>query len=43
MSDLDKITQFTFDKELESPVRGIIRIVSEATVENGYDLFNQLI
>ena len=28
MADIDKTMQFNFDKELENPVRGIIRIVS---------------
>ena len=43
MSDFDKTMQFNFDKELENPVRGIIRIVSEAMREKGYDPVNQLI
>ncbi len=43
MSDFDKTMQFSFDKELENPVRGIIRIVSEAMREKGYDPVNQLI
>ncbi len=43
MTDFDKTTQFIFDKELENPVRGIIRIVSEAMIEKGYDPVNQLI
>lgn len=43
MSDLDKTMQFDFDKELENPVRGIIRIVSDAMREKGYDPVNQLI
>lgn len=43
MADLDKTMQFSFDKELENPVRGIIRIVCDAMREKGYDPVNQLI
>ncbi len=43
MADFDETMKFNFDKELENPVRGIIRIVCEAMREKGYDPVNQLI
>ena len=34
---------FDFGKDLENPVRGIIRVVCDAMEEKGYDPVNQLI
>lgn len=42
MHDLDHTVQFTFEKEGENPVRGILRVVCEAMREKGYDPANQL-
>ena len=43
MSDFDSTMHFDFGKDLENPVRGIIRLVCDAMEEKGYDPVNQLI
>ena len=43
MSDFSNTMQFNFGKDLENPVRAIIRLVCEAMKEKGYDPVNQLI
>jgi len=41
--DLDNTMQFTFEKDLDNPVKGILRVVCAAMREKGYDPANQLI
>lgn len=41
--DLDNTMQFTFEKDLDNPVKGILRLVCAAMREKGYDPANQLI
>ena len=41
--DLDNTMQFSFGKDLDNPVRGILRVVCAAMKEKGYDPANQLI
>lgn len=43
MPDLDNTMQFTFEKDLDNPVKGILRVVCAAMREKGYDPANQLI
>lgn len=43
MADFDNTMQFDFGKDLENPVRAIIRLVCDAMNEKGYDPVNQLI
>ena len=43
MPDINNTMQFNFGKDLENPVRAIIRLVCEAMHEKGYDPVNQLI
>ena len=42
MPDLDNTMQFSFEKDLDNPVRGILRVVCAAMKEKGYDPANQL-
>ncbi|MBR3842810.1 MAG: IreB family regulatory phosphoprotein [Christensenellaceae bacterium] len=39
----DKTTKFSFNKDMENPVRGILRLVCLAMKEKGYDPMNQLV
>ena len=39
----DKTTKFSFNKAMENPVRGILRLVCLAMKEKGYDPMNQLV
>jgi uncharacterized protein (UPF0297 family) len=41
--DLDHTMQFTFEKDLDNPVKAILRVVCAAMKEKGYDPANQLI
>lgn len=43
MADFENTMQFDFGKDLENPVRAIIRLVCDAMNEKGYDPVNQLI
>ncbi len=43
MPDLDNTMQFSFEKDLDNPVRSILRVVCAAMKEKGYDPANQLI
>jgi Uncharacterized protein conserved in bacteria len=43
MPDLEHTMQFSFEKDLENPVRAILRVVCAAMKEKGYDPANQLI
>lgn len=43
MPNLDNTMQFSFEKDLDNPVRGILRVVCAAMKEKGYDPANQLI
>ena len=43
MSEFDSTMHNDFGKDLENPVRGIIRVVCDAMEEKGYDPVNQLI
>lgn len=36
-------TKFVLTKDIENPVRGIIRLVCDAMVEKGYDPLNQFV
>lgn len=36
-------TKFVLTKDVENPVRGIIRLVCDAMVEKGYDPLNQFV
>ena len=42
MPDLDNTMQFSFEKDLDNPVKGILRVVCAAMKEKGYDPANQL-
>ena len=39
----DKTTTFSFSKDVENPVRGIIKLVCDAMRQKGYDPLNQLV
>ena len=43
MSNQDQTTTFTITKEMENPVRGILKLVCDAMREKGYDPMNQLV
>ena len=43
MRQLDQTTTFVITKEMENPVRGIIKLVCDAMTEKGYDPLNQLV
>ena len=43
MSKLENTMQFNFGKELDNPVRAILKVVCSAMKEKGYDPANQLI
>ena len=43
MDARDHATTFVFDKDMESPVRGVIKLVCDAMKEKGYDPMNQLV
>lgn len=43
MKDLNKTNLFEFSKDMQNPVRGILKIVCDAMVEKGYDPVNQLV
>jgi uncharacterized protein (UPF0297 family) len=40
---LDKTARFSFSKDVDNPVRGILRLVCMAMEEKGYDPMNQLV
>ena len=39
----DRTTTFIVNKDLENPVRGILKLCCEAMEEKGYDPLNQLV
>ncbi|MGI6664673.1 MAG: IreB family regulatory phosphoprotein [Christensenellaceae bacterium] len=43
MRNVDQTTKFVLTKDVENPVRGIIRLVCEAMQEKGYDPLNQMV
>ncbi len=43
MPDMDNTMQFAFEKDLDNPVKAILRVVCAAMKEKGYDPANQLI
>lgn len=43
MNQKDKTTTFVRIKDLENPVRGMIKLASDAMREKGYDPLNQLV
>ncbi len=43
MKNIDKTTKFELPKDLENPVRGIIRLACDAMAEKGYEPLNQLV
>ncbi len=43
MKKLDQTTTFVLSKDVENPVRGIIKLACDAMEEKGYDPLNQLV
>lgn len=43
MKDVHSTTTFVLSKEMENPVRGIVKLVCDAMQEKGYDPLNQLV
>lgn len=43
MKNIDHTTTFELAKDLENPVRGIIKLVADAMREKGYDPLNQFV
>ena len=43
MKDVYSTTTFVLSKEMENPVRGIVKLVCDAMQEKGYDPLNQLV
>jgi len=42
MKDFDKTVTFSFSKDMDNPVRGILKLVCDAMREKGYDPLNQI-
>ena len=42
MKDIDKTVTFSFNKDVDNTVRGILKLVCAAMKEKGYDPLNQL-
>jgi len=43
MKNTDRTTKFVLTKDVENPVRGILRLVCDAMREKGYDPLNQIV
>lgn len=43
METINGTTTFKVTKDLENPVRGMLRLICEAMAEKGYDPVNQLV
>ncbi len=43
MKNTDRTTKFVLTKDVENPVRGILRLVCDAMREKGYEPLNQIV
>ena len=42
MKDLDKTVTFSFNKDMDNTIRGILKLVCASMKEKGYDPMNQI-